>query len=190
LRGPTRTATCGPDAYRWQRPDQVDDNAPSYLRKFRADRTHAAELDRDAAARADAEVQEQRLALARLRLDWELLKFVLRGRKAGFNPDQPRVPAGQSRRRAVDGRRRRDGSAHSARRPAAAGIGSQSAAERQKAGCSEHREIGGWFRRPNAKFRNEQGESLSPEQYLRGKDWDERGRVGIDALIEHRVLKP
>jgi hypothetical protein len=84
-----------PDAYRWQRPDQVDENAPSYLRKFRSDETRAAESDREAAARADAELQEQRLALARLRLDWELLKFALGGRKAGFNPDQPRDDRGR-----------------------------------------------------------------------------------------------
>lgn len=40
----------------------------------------------------DAEPAWRRHAIAKLRLDWELLKFAL-GRKA-YNPNQPRVPAG------------------------------------------------------------------------------------------------
>jgi hypothetical protein len=33
-------------------------------------------------------------------------------------------------------------------------------------------------------------ERLSPRDYLRGKTWDERTRIGIRALIEHGVLEP
>jgi len=31
---------------------------------------------------------------------------------------------------------------------------------------------------------------LSPREYLRGKSWTERRRVGLDALTEFGVLKP
>ena len=44
---------------------------------------------------AEAELLDYRLALARLRLDWELLKFELRGQKAGFDPNQPRDDRGR-----------------------------------------------------------------------------------------------
>jgi hypothetical protein len=51
----------------------------------------------------------------------------------------------------------------------------------------KHREINGWYSEHNdAKPFN----GLSPRDYLRGKDWSERYRIGLEALIEHRVLKP
>ncbi len=31
---------------------------------------------------------------------------------------------------------------------------------------------------------------LPPREYLRGKGWDERVQVGIDALVKYEVLKP
>jgi hypothetical protein len=47
----------------------------------------------------DVELERVRLALrheiAKLRLDWELFKFALKGQKA-FNPAQPRVPKGNT----------------------------------------------------------------------------------------------
>jgi hypothetical protein len=269
-----------PDAYRWQRPDQVDENAPSYLRRFRAEEMRAAESDRDAAARADAELQERRLALARLRLDWELLKFALGGRKAGFNPDQPRVPAGnpdggqwtsegagagervrvagplprnekpeipktrpsgrEARRIALGLARRwagplellyqgaqwlRDYHAEFVSyrdppktmeelqrdfgKPSKPGYHDHHVNEKdaaRKDGFPEelieasenvvripkrkHEEITGWYMTPNRRFKNEQGEDISPRKYLYGKDWDERRRIGLEALIEFKVLKP
>jgi Escherichia/Staphylococcus phage prohead protease len=49
----------------------------------------------------------------------------------------------------------------------------------------KHREINGWYGRKIDEF----GE-VSPRDYLRGKSWDERQRVGLRALIRHGVLKP
>lgn len=49
----------------------------------------------------------------------------------------------------------------------------------------KHWEINGWYSRSNPDF-----DWLSPRDYLRGKDWDERMRVGKDALILFGVLKP
>ena len=49
----------------------------------------------------------------------------------------------------------------------------------------KHEDITGWFGRPNKSYGG-----LPPREYLRGKSWDERTRVGLDALIEMRVLKP
>ena len=49
----------------------------------------------------------------------------------------------------------------------------------------KHWEITAWHMRKNKDFGG-----LSPRDYLRGKDWDERTRVGLGALIEHGVLKP
>ena len=46
----------------------------------------------------DTELREhkrQRHEIARLRLEWELLKFALKGRKAGFNPAQARDDHGR-----------------------------------------------------------------------------------------------
>jgi hypothetical protein len=49
----------------------------------------------------------------------------------------------------------------------------------------KHWEITGWHQRKNERY-----EGVPPREYLRGKDWAERLRVGLDALIEHGVLKP
>jgi hypothetical protein len=48
-----------------------------------------------------------------------------------------------------------------------------------------HWEINGWFQTKNGEF-----DDMSPRDYLRGKDWDERTRVGRDALIRFGVLRP
>jgi len=49
----------------------------------------------------------------------------------------------------------------------------------------KHWEINGWYGRPNKDFGG-----LSPRDYLRGKDWAERTRVGLRALLRYGVLKP
>lgn len=49
----------------------------------------------------------------------------------------------------------------------------------------KHWEITGWYMMPNKDY-----DGVSPRAYLRGKSWDERTRVGIDALVKYRVLKP
>ncbi len=38
---------------------------------------------------------------------------------------------------------------------------------------------------PNADYND-----LSPREFLRGKSWDVRYRVGLDALIRFKVLEP
>lgn len=48
----------------------------------------------------------------------------------------------------------------------------------------KHWEINGWYQRPSKDYGR-----LSPREYLSGKDWDERQRVGLDALRKHGVLK-
>jgi hypothetical protein len=47
-----------------------------------------------------------------------------------------------------------------------------------------HRAINGWYGRPNKDFGWK-----SPREYLRGKSWEERTRIGLEALREHGVLK-
>ena len=47
------------------------------------------------------------------------------------------------------------------------------------------REITAWYQ-----TKNEALGMLSPREYLRGRTWEERTKVGLDALIEHGVLKP
>jgi hypothetical protein len=49
----------------------------------------------------------------------------------------------------------------------------------------KHWEINAWYGR-----RNEDFGGVAPRDYLRGKSWSERVRVGRDALIENGVLKP
>lgn len=48
----------------------------------------------------------------------------------------------------------------------------------------KHREISAWYQRKNENFGD-----LAPREYLRGKDWAERQRVGMDALRQMGVLK-
>ena len=49
----------------------------------------------------------------------------------------------------------------------------------------KHWEINAWYEMKNPDY-----DYLSPRAYLKGKDWDERRRVGVDALIRFGVLKP
>lgn len=49
----------------------------------------------------------------------------------------------------------------------------------------KHWDITGWYMTKNDRFGG-----LSPREYLSGKDWDERYRVGIEALIDFGILKP
>ena len=49
----------------------------------------------------------------------------------------------------------------------------------------KHWQISAWFQKKNDQF-----DGLSPRDYLRGKSWQERRRVGIDALVRFGVLKP
>jgi hypothetical protein len=49
----------------------------------------------------------------------------------------------------------------------------------------KHWEITGWYMKKNLDY-----DGLSPRDYLSGKAWDERTKVGLRALIEHGVLKP
>jgi hypothetical protein len=55
----------------------------------------------------------------------------------------------------------------------------------------KHWEITGWFQRANPRFKDPvTGEAISPRDYLKDKEWAERRRVGLEALIEFEVLKP
>jgi hypothetical protein len=49
----------------------------------------------------------------------------------------------------------------------------------------KHWQINGWYGRRSDEFGG-----LSPRDYLRGKSWEERRRVGINALTRYGVLKP
>jgi hypothetical protein len=49
----------------------------------------------------------------------------------------------------------------------------------------KHWQINAWYQ-----IRDERFQGLSPRDYLRGKDWDERRRVGLEALTRFGVLKP
>ena len=48
-----------------------------------------------------------------------------------------------------------------------------------------HYRITGWYGTPNVGFNG-----LSPREYLRDKSWEDRRRVGLDALVMFEVLKP
>jgi hypothetical protein len=54
----------------------------------------------------------------------------------------------------------------------------------------KHEEITGWYIKENRKFRNDRGEPISPREFLRGKSWQDRRRIGLEALIEFGVLSP
>lgn len=47
-----------------------------------------------------------------------------------------------------------------------------------------HWEINAWYQTRNSDYGD-----LSPGEYLSGKDWDERRKVGLDALVKSGVLK-
>jgi hypothetical protein len=49
----------------------------------------------------------------------------------------------------------------------------------------KHREITGWYQTKNKEFGGE-----SPRDYLRGRSWEVRRRVGLEAMIRFGVLKP
>jgi hypothetical protein len=49
----------------------------------------------------------------------------------------------------------------------------------------KHREITGWYQAKNQEFGNQ-----SPRDYLRGRSWEVRRKVGLEALIRFRVLEP
>jgi hypothetical protein len=49
----------------------------------------------------------------------------------------------------------------------------------------KHWAINGWYQTENADYGR-----VSPREYLKGKDWDERKRVGLEALTKFGVLKP
>lgn len=49
----------------------------------------------------------------------------------------------------------------------------------------KHQDISAWYQTKNDDFGG-----LAPREYLRGKSWDVRRRVGLDALIQHGVLEP
>lgn len=252
-----------PDAYRWQRPGQVGNGAPSYLRKsYEPYDSEKVEANDEWSA---AELHEQRLALAKLRLDWELLKLAIKARKAGFDPNQSRddrgrwtdsggsgdlriVAAGMPR---IPRQRPPSSPDRTAIKKAIAKwvdtkgpailetiaktswlysaipeiwsyldapktledlqqelspnagydrhhIVERTAAERDgylrsridrsdnlvRIPRMKHWEINVWFDRENEKFQNQ-----TPRDYLRGKDWDERRRVGLEALEKFGVLK-
>lgn len=48
----------------------------------------------------------------------------------------------------------------------------------------KHWEVNAWFETPNEDF-----QGLTPRQYVRGRSWDERFEVGLDALKEKGVLE-
>ncbi|MBV9394804.1 MAG: hypothetical protein JOZ84_10360 [Methylobacteriaceae bacterium] len=48
-----------------------------------------------------------------------------------------------------------------------------------------HWQITAWYARSNPDF-----DWLTPREYLRGQSWDERTRVGLDALVRFGVLAP
>jgi len=48
----------------------------------------------------------------------------------------------------------------------------------------KHWEITGWYNEGNEAFGD-----MSPRDYLRGKDWNTRRRVGLYALTKFGVLK-
>jgi hypothetical protein len=49
----------------------------------------------------------------------------------------------------------------------------------------KHWEINAWYQTPQKAYGG-----VSPREYLRGKDWDERRRIGLEALVKFGVLNP
>lgn len=49
----------------------------------------------------------------------------------------------------------------------------------------KHWQVTGWFMTPKKNY-----DGLSPRAYLKGKDWDERVRIGLEALVKAGVLEP
>jgi hypothetical protein len=57
----------------------------------------------------------------------------------------------------------------------------------------KHWQITTWYQTPNPNFKdpdNPNSKGISPRDYLRGKSWDERRKMGLQTLIDFGVLKP
>jgi hypothetical protein len=79
------------DAHRFIRPDAERYMRPDTEHKHATERSDVSNIEEV----HEVELAEQRLELARLRLDWELLKFAIKAHKAGFDPAQPRDGRGR-----------------------------------------------------------------------------------------------
>jgi hypothetical protein len=49
----------------------------------------------------------------------------------------------------------------------------------------KHREITGWYQTKNKEF-----DGATPRDYLRGRSWEVRRKVGLEALTRFGVLEP
>lgn len=49
----------------------------------------------------------------------------------------------------------------------------------------KHWEITAWYGRRNPRYGN-----VAPRDYLRGRNWDERMQIGLEALVDAEVLRP
>jgi hypothetical protein len=80
-----------PDGYPWPARSPADDSAAPFSSKSHAPAAllHAGDEP------SELDLLPQWLELARLRLDWELLKLSLKAQKAGFDPNQPRDDRGR-----------------------------------------------------------------------------------------------
>ena len=54
----------------------------------------------------------------------------------------------------------------------------------------KHEEITGWYMTKSDRFRDDAGQPMSPRDYLYGKSWEERRQIGLETLIELKVLAP
>ena len=80
------------DAYRWLKPHQVDDSAPSYLRKYRAD---AAGVSKEAPGISSTELQDARCALASAAAGMGAVEVRVERAKGRIYPAQPRDEEGR-----------------------------------------------------------------------------------------------
>ncbi len=249
-----------PDAQRYWRPDAERLMPRETLKALGwRDPNETAQARGPSANEDSAEDQDYRIALARLRLDWELLKLAIKAQKDGFNAAQPRddwgrwtdgfriVAAGMPRipqRRPPDSTDRTaiyrkiatwaaengpailEGIAKTSwLYPALPTIWSYLDAPKsleelqddlspkpgydvhhivERSSATEdgypskridgvdnlvriprmkHWEINAWYQTRNPNF-----DDATPRDYLRGKDWDERRRIGLKALKTFKVL--
>lgn len=57
----------------------------------------------------------------------------------------------------------------------------------------KHWQITTWYQTPNSYFKdpnNPNAKDISPRDYLRGKSWNERRKIGLQTLMDFGVLKP
>jgi hypothetical protein len=54
----------------------------------------------------------------------------------------------------------------------------------------KHWEINSWLDTSNPSFTNDKGEEMSPREYMKGKNWEERYEFGLKVLRDFGVLKP